>query len=78
MYIKLVYHEFESRAEGVRAALHSCPSRAILKRGAAASFAYRSPGAPAAMIIAAGRQSPMEKGADGGETYGVAVAWTAR
>ena len=76
------------------------PLAGSLRRGAAVSFAYRSPGSPAAMIIAAGRQFPMVKGADdvfrlnlvlpagadevklalsdGGETYGVAVAWTAR
>ncbi len=75
------------------------PLAGALRRGAAVSFAYRSPGSPAAMVIAAGRQFPMAKGADGvfrlnlvlpagadevrlalsdgGETYGVAVAWTA-
>lgn len=74
------------------------PLAGMLRRGAAASFAYRSPGSPAAMIIAAGRQFPMTKGSDGvfrldlvlpagtdevklalsegGETYGVAIAWT--
>jgi hypothetical protein len=75
------------------------PLSGALRRGSSASFAYRSPGSPAAMIIAAGRQFPMTKGSDGvfrlnlvlpadagevklalsdgGETYGVAVAWSA-
>ena len=75
------------------------PLSGALRRGSAVSFAYRSPGSPAAMIIAAGRQYPMAKGSDGvfrldlvlpadadevklalsdgGETYGVAVAWSA-
>ncbi|MCE1196424.1 hypothetical protein LWX53_08010 [bacterium] len=69
-----------------------------VRRGEKASFAYRAPGAPAAMLIAAGRQFPMEKGSDGvfrlslvppagadevklalsegGDAYGVAVAWS--
>jgi hypothetical protein len=76
------------------------PLSGALRRGSAASFAYRAPSAPAAMIIAAGKQFPMTKGSDGvfrlnlvlpaeanevklalsegGETYGVAIAWTAR
>lgn len=76
------------------------PLSGTLRRGSAASFAYRAPSAPAAMIIAAGRQFPMTKGSDGvfrhnlvlpaeadevklalsdgGETYGVAIAWMAR
>jgi hypothetical protein len=76
------------------------PLSGALRRGAAASFAYRAPSAPAAMIFAAGRQFPMTKGSDGvfrlslvlpagadevklalsegGDTYGVAIAWTAR
>jgi len=74
------------------------PLSGALRRGAATSFAYSAPGSPAAMIVAAGRQFPMAKGADGvfrlnlvlpadtgevrlalsegGDTYGVAIAWT--
>ena len=75
------------------------PLSGALRRGSAVSFAYRSPGSPAAMVIAAGRQFPMAKGSDGifrlnlvlpadagevklalsdgGDTYGVAIAWSA-